>query len=309
MKVMLVILITTLAFPSIVTYAQTSRYSRNQQDCSMLDVGNLGALPPITSNMPYDVMMSWIASDSVCRTMNIDAVESFLRHTSDDTVKMAMKYYYRLHSYNPLALEKHRFEAAANPLYKIGILQLGMAVIEEYARRFTLTFIDLLMLNCSRVYTASVQSIYTQERIIGPDTGIEYCAFGIIDSVLKGDVQYDECGEPGSNERCIGFSWFYSDRRPLQDRWWHMFPPSIVEPMKSYLVFIHDFPNDEKSFNTRLSGITKRTGRFKIETAGVFEIVGGQILDPKEFFGFGGSTPLSKVLSLISSSRSKFMNE
>lgn len=67
----------------------------------------LKQIPPITTDMPYDVMMSYIAIDSFARTefFNDIPLNRWLDEgKSNDTIKSVVKYLYLINNYDPVRL-------------------------------------------------------------------------------------------------------------------------------------------------------------------------------------------------------------
>jgi hypothetical protein len=59
--------------------------------------------PPLTSDMPYDVMIGYIVGDSVARGLYLAKQESVFRNlTPADTLKYALKYMYEMVDFDPI---------------------------------------------------------------------------------------------------------------------------------------------------------------------------------------------------------------
>lgn len=73
--------------------------------------------PPINSGMPYETIIGYIVSDSVCKTFRADTLNSFIQKlTFNDTLKYFMKYYYWMVDYNPLVFLQYTINSPQNYL-------------------------------------------------------------------------------------------------------------------------------------------------------------------------------------------------
>lgn len=63
-------------------------------------------LPPVSTGMPYSVLIGHIALDSLCRSLTPGQLDSiiYFHHTYDDTVKTVMKYALSLFDFDPTLL-------------------------------------------------------------------------------------------------------------------------------------------------------------------------------------------------------------
>ncbi len=74
--------------------------------------------PPLYTDMPYEVMIGYIAMDSICKNMILDSVDKFLKQqTFNDTIKYLKKVMYEMNDYNPILFDVSQFNHDTN--YKI----------------------------------------------------------------------------------------------------------------------------------------------------------------------------------------------
>lgn len=58
--------------------------------------------PPFSTDMPYDVLIGYIAMDSLSKNVEIEDYYSFLsRQKYNDTIRTMMRYFYQMMEYNP----------------------------------------------------------------------------------------------------------------------------------------------------------------------------------------------------------------
>lgn len=93
--------------------------------------------PPLYPSTPFDVMLGYVAIDSVCHFAPRNQVRSFIEHLSyDDTLKMIMKYWYKIADYdafNYLSYTSNTDSSfRSSPGNIIGMLQTKIYTVSPY---------------------------------------------------------------------------------------------------------------------------------------------------------------------------------
>jgi hypothetical protein len=84
--------------------------------------------PPYSLDMPYDVLLAYVALDSISYYSNAYAAKLFLdRQTFNDTLKTIMKYYYKMVDFDPVRYQESRIYNDPN----IHSISIGMS-LERY---------------------------------------------------------------------------------------------------------------------------------------------------------------------------------
>lgn len=143
--------------------------------------------PPLSTDMPLDVLIGYIAFDSVSTHGNRRQVFDFIhRQTYNDTLKTIMRYWYKMVDWDCLKFTSYRFAR----LYKEEKIQLSM-IIEEVARQVQLNsptpFLDITLL-CSDViaHIRVTDTIYFHDE---PAPAMDcYSVRAIILDTIKGRV-------------------------------------------------------------------------------------------------------------------------
>lgn len=67
-------------------------------------------IPPLSSGMPFDIMFSYIVTDSLCRFAPQKDVTNLLKSwlVMNDTLRYATKYLYRMMDYNPIIFRQYQ---------------------------------------------------------------------------------------------------------------------------------------------------------------------------------------------------------
>lgn len=69
---------------------------------------NLHTIPPITSDMPQDVMFGYSTLDSIRRNGDYSSFKDFInKQTYNDTIRTIFKYYYKMLDWNPMLFQSY----------------------------------------------------------------------------------------------------------------------------------------------------------------------------------------------------------
>lgn len=73
-------------------------------DCPIIiQQSKLSTFPPVTTDMPWDVLVGYIGGDGIARNLSLDTFNLFLKNaTYADTVKQGLKYLYEMVDYDPM---------------------------------------------------------------------------------------------------------------------------------------------------------------------------------------------------------------
>jgi hypothetical protein len=75
-------------------------------------VDTIQSIPPYSLNMPYDVLLAYIALDSVCNHAPKNAYQEFIRNqTYNDTLRYIMRYYFKAMDYDPILFKQYLYQA------------------------------------------------------------------------------------------------------------------------------------------------------------------------------------------------------
>lgn len=70
---------------------------------TFFNYGNISVMPPLSTDMPYDVMVGYITLDSLRRNGDISLFKEFInKQTYNDTIRTIFKYYYKMLDWNPM---------------------------------------------------------------------------------------------------------------------------------------------------------------------------------------------------------------
>ena len=142
--------------------------------------------PPLYPSTPFDVMLGYVALDSVCHFAPRNQVRSFIENLSyDDTLKMIMKYWYKIADYdafNYLSYTSNTDSSfRSSPGNIIGMLQTKIYTVSPYKIE------DLFLCQSVYIYKGVVtDSIVGIDSLSGPYKDVSTLYTVIIDT-LKGN--------------------------------------------------------------------------------------------------------------------------
>ncbi len=69
---------------------------------------NISVMPPLNTDMPFDVMIGYIALDSLRRNGDYSLFKEFINNqTYNDTIRTIFKYYYKMLDWNPMLFQSY----------------------------------------------------------------------------------------------------------------------------------------------------------------------------------------------------------
>lgn len=161
-------------------------------------------LPPLSSDMPLDIMVSWIVIDSLCRTAADDVLWQRMMTTTQDSMKLGLKYLYKLMEYDPLLLKQYRLDLDYNQVHwKTTPNSLLLFVMGAYQQRFgRVSDVIKLLMDAGYALHVRVDNITSRESWdhshIPPGWADRFCADLYVLDNIKGKKLYPKCNElPG----------------------------------------------------------------------------------------------------------------
>lgn len=159
------------------------------------------SIPPITTGMPYDVLMSYIYLDSLLRFSTTWQQNELLRTwtSANDTLTNAIKYLYKIKDYDPIVFNQYMGEVALNHnsayggRYESSLIDLNYnlsnkikSLIPDNKKNafFALLFADYIL----RVQVVYIDSMPNKQLLSGikvKDSNV-YCVYARVLDTIKG---------------------------------------------------------------------------------------------------------------------------
>lgn len=293
----------------------------NPDTCSIFNTVASHQFPPLSSDMPFETLVSWVILDSLCRHANYGDFLDWASTTTQDTLRQALKYFYRLQDYDPLLLDQYSMEVHEKFLPP-ETLYFGLR--EIYENRFGLLSLGLRYL---------LQSDYViHGRVVSQTSWIEYfrstrtsgeifCTDIEVLDIIKGQRLYPTCSslpdlkgkhsasDPGN---CIRVVWSRSRAQDLQFAQdtleYNEWGPSHMSINNEYFLLLDHIlqatNGDSLSWNIKPTIYGQNTGRYWR-----LPITNGLVHDEKNRFGFGYYTPTNEFKSNIRSLINSFLGQ
>lgn len=76
----------------------------------------LRTIPPVSTDMPLDILLSYVYLDSILRFKSNEDIEYYIENTRsmNDTLRYALKYLYKMNDYDPVRFNQYRIENLIN---------------------------------------------------------------------------------------------------------------------------------------------------------------------------------------------------
>lgn len=281
--------------------------------------------PPLSIYMPYDVMLGYIAIDSVARYANKQDMIDFLsRQTYNDTIKTIMKYYYETVDYDPITFKLNK-EYGANsstpsiispklmekeflkkltgvsPYPNLDLSLLRGYIISHVRVTDTLNIHDSLSIyqltvdvTCQIIDEIKGQTVPAcknlrqQQLSVGPG-GIKTISLTALNPAMPDTCfQFLYCPDWGDYKESITM-----DKPLLRDSTGQ----PIIKTGKEYIIFLEPFINcrDSQSHDYSSSLFPLNISK----NFSMYEIRNGYVLDPYNYLGFGNSVLLNDFKNLL----------
>jgi hypothetical protein len=123
-------------------------------------------IPQLTSDMPLDIMISYIVLDSVCKYGRLDQFNEFIdRQTYNDTIKKMMNYLYRIKDFDPIKFifsQYYKYNQISSEYY-IHPSNVISTIIKKVKSISPSPFLDNILLSSDYIF--HIRVIDTTRRI------------------------------------------------------------------------------------------------------------------------------------------------
>lgn len=279
--------------------------------------------PPITLSMPYDVIIGYLALDTIRKGLSYKEFDNFLaRQTYNDTMKYIMKYFYKMQDYDPI---KYYLTLYYNEKDYLFPREIHNSLTEKIKMVSPYSYLDNLLFKSSIIAHVLVKDTF---RIIDP-TSTGYPEAMIVTcevlDTIKGKI-FPICNDYSNytirkenlNQRtliniesinnCLQFE--------FRTKW-----ERGNEYSRQYLVDSLDIPwikkDKEYLVFLRLGIICSDSANYHIDlcpfidyslTCNMYPIVDGILYDYGNELGFGTELPISQIKSLIENRINEIIN-
>ncbi len=276
----------------------------------------LTSTPPLSTGMPFDVLIGYIYLDSIVRTVPLNTVDSFYKQLGySDTLRQAVKYIYEMNDFDPIIFEQYvysqRIRTKSN--YPNDILKkIYTCIKKKYPDSLKTTLLLYsadYILDIKADWVSTIidttrpaffsNSIVTECEVLDTIKG-KHRPGCIFDSLTA----KHGIAQPQSVSSCLEFSYLpnwsrteHVDALPadsglvLNGRDW-------IQKDSEYIVFLQlsDLGRDSTYNYSSLNPL--RTAN---TMAGMYPVRGGIVYDPNNDFGFGTGLTASQFKSRLRS--------
>lgn len=293
------------------TFGQQWDTIEEADSCRKFHRPALTSLPPLNTSMPLDVLIGYIALDSICRNVEKEEFESRVRNMTLDSLKYGLKYLQRIANYDRLLYGQYNRATYKREGYKIWPNEAYGLILEQFRQRTQLDRTDSLLLQAMYIYHVRPidQIVFTTPWVFAPDTArVEiYCTKLEVLDVVVGDILPNSCrnlkhivSSPQALG-CITVSWSRRHPEDTFDRHDSLFQesrgPGLLEIGKEYIALFEVHTGvlaDTAGSGAESYDITidYRIGRYAHETF-ILPIEQGIVIDQYNSFGLGEVMPVA----------------
>lgn len=271
--------------------------------------------PYLKSDMPFDVLIGYIALDSACRYGNaIDYLDFIERQKQTDTIKYLQKFLYEMQDYNPFLLKA--IEYINEPNLNLLPFQI-ISQLKDLFANFYLTTDKLRAALLLSDVIAQVKIISKSKKtdIYTDWAGEQIGLFAEVKDLIKGNnlpatsmslpkdtltkVFFNYCLDwtlgqmPGSGP--------LSRENSIRSK----YGENMIVPEMEYIVFLRivNFCQDSVNLYYKMSPLGWDSPVFT-----TYPIINGKVIDPKNDFGFGTGLTVDEFKTKIREKITKIKN-
>ncbi len=271
--------------------------------------------PPLSMYMPFDILIAYIALDSVSRHVEYNDFEKFLNNQTsiNDTLRYIMKYLYKVVDYNPLLFYQSTNKQDNQISHPLSIV---LDIYDKIEKITDKPLLDRYLLESSYIFhiraTDTIQIIDTSA--VWART-VHFVSANVIDTI-KGKVfpncYIQENVIEGSDKKklmlsdnpaCIKFEYAlewerkgHGDITGLSEPLYDNDGNPWIKPEQEYIIFLRIVLICNDSLNTFF---TISPFGPKSSTYNIYPINDGIVYDPGNDFGFGINKTADEFKSLL----------
>ncbi len=284
--------------------------------------------PPLSMYMPLDVLIGYIAMDSVSSNGNYKNLINFIaRQTYNDTLRKIMRYWYKTKDYDPIKYQLYLFQGCQNEhIIKSNIETM---ILNEMKKVSPQRFIDETLIASDIIAHIRVVDTVKREDTTAIIAKTSYIATCKILDTIKGKV-IPECKDltinfpailekknnnkfqniaPGS---CIQFEYCLEWERGEKFSELYLIDTNglpWIKKDKEYIVFLEtrivcvDDSNDSNIYYTLFP--LRMNHSYSVS---MYPINNGFVVDPYNEFGFGTLVPVSEFKNALRGKINEIIN-
>lgn len=262
------------------------------------EIPHLTDYPPLTTDMPYDVLIGYIASDSACKNVHYDEITNFVNNQSyNDTLRYIMRFYYQMADYNPIKF--YQFLKFSPQSYKTPPSYVKNEVLDRIRITSPNPTIHRLLLASTIIAHVEVTDTFTinqNDEIICKNLSI--VSANILDTI-KGNF-IPECTSINGNElskvstrdlndNCLQFEYCYEWTTSFGEKLVDSSGIGWIKQNHEYIVFLGPRIICSDTTNTYMTLMPE--GRMTA-TFGMYPVIDNIVHDPNNEFGLGETVPI-----------------
>jgi hypothetical protein len=246
--------------------------------------------PPYSTDMPFDVLIGYVALDSLSKNVDIDDYYNFMNNQSyNDTIRTMMRYFYKMVEFNPEKYFNYKNNGEINMFRPMDYEHLFYRFVRRVSPE---PILDASLLASFVIAKITVNSVYNYNDTLAVWAKTASIITAQIDSLIKGKP-FGECPYPPiidpNTQKCIKFE--------IAKEWFEYNPDFEMIPGQSYFIF----------FDYRLICKTETSSYFTIfplrfvgsKTNSIYPVINNNLIDIHNELGFGTNVNINTFYDLI----------
>lgn len=154
------------------------------------NAAHISSYPPYSLSMPFDVLISYVALDTISRYGNYGETIQFIkRQTFNDTLKKIMHYYYQMVDYDPIRFYQTTLYRIPNDSVMLTLDYLKENIYKQVRKQSPYSNLDYMLIRTDYILHIKALSInvVTDTTTSGPAHEVREVSFQVLDTI-KGKV-------------------------------------------------------------------------------------------------------------------------
>ncbi len=265
----------------------------SSQECGVVEYADVLIKPPLSTFMPLNVMYSYIVLDSICKVGTLQEVQSRLNLMSNDSIRLAMRYYYDVLDYDPILFHKYAMATIGDPNYPCSVPSFISTLFDLYQESADAGPKDNLLIWTSYIYHIRVRSQVARDDSNKHTKMRKFCARADVLNKLKGTVLPDPSRmEDGGTEQIT--LWWGTEVPSWNNGIYIVDSTAAFNVAEGFLIPEHEYIVFVLAEPTHLNGSENSQGYLLSGTydsnelgTWVLPVINGMVIDDDGYFGIG----------------------
>lgn len=178
--------------------------------CYAIYYDGYNQMPPLQPSMPYDVMVGYLALDSLCRYATGEELKARALAMTEDSLRVGYQLLYSVINYDPALYRMYSSAVKNDSSYKSAVIDVVRALEYSYDQYLQWDSCDATALWTPYIYHIRIENIssYLGENEYDDENSVRvYCAKSVVLRKYKGIIPPDPTFASGDAVEYVTFTW------------------------------------------------------------------------------------------------------